>query len=140
VNLRLASKRRSRRRLIAAASLGTLVAVLCGSSAMRSARTQVDPAIVTRVRRIVTEQLSVADSALDNDRSLILDYGADSLDQVEIVLEIASEFRSEAVRKDDAEVLCGKTDATVRSISEWIARNGIVVPMQLKPSEPRRSR
>lgn len=48
--------------------------------------------VAERVRKVVTEQLGIADEELKNDASFVDDLGADSLDTVELVLALEDEF------------------------------------------------
>ena len=48
--------------------------------------------VAERVRKVVTEQLGIADDELKNDASFVDDLGADSLDTVELVLALEDEF------------------------------------------------
>ncbi len=58
--------------------------------------------IDTSVKRIIAEQLGVEESALTNDKSFTTDLDADSLDVVELVMELEQEFGIE-IPDDDAE-------------------------------------
>ena len=55
-----------------------------------------------RVRKIVCEQLGVADDEVQNDSSFVDDLGADSLDTVELVMALEEEFELE-IADEDAE-------------------------------------
>lgn len=48
-----------------------------------------------RVRKIVIEQLGVKEEELNNDASFVDDLGADSLDNVELVMALEEEFETE---------------------------------------------
>ncbi len=48
--------------------------------------------IEQRVRKIVAEQLGVAEADIKNESSFVDDLGADSLDTVELVMEFEDEF------------------------------------------------
>ena len=45
-----------------------------------------------RVKKIITEQLNVTDEQITPEASFIDDLGADSLDQVELVMALEEEF------------------------------------------------
>ena len=45
-----------------------------------------------RVRKIVAEQLGVAEADIKNESSFVEDLGADSLDNVELVMALEEEF------------------------------------------------
>lgn len=48
--------------------------------------------IITRVINVVSEQLSVDSSEIRADSSFVDDLGADSLDQVELIMAMEEEF------------------------------------------------
>ena len=48
--------------------------------------------IDARVKKIVAEQLGVAEADIKNESSFVDDLGADSLDTVELVMELEEEF------------------------------------------------
>ena len=48
-----------------------------------------------RVRKIVAEQLGVAEADIKNESSFVEDLGADSLDNVELVMALEEEFETE---------------------------------------------
>jgi acyl carrier protein len=58
--------------------------------------------IEARVRKIVAEQLGVAEADIKNESSFVEDLGADSLDNVELVMALEEEFETE-IPDDDAE-------------------------------------
>ena len=60
------------------------------------------PTIEERVKKIVTEQLGVNESEVTNESSFVDDLGADSLDQVELVMALEEEFGTE-IPDEDAE-------------------------------------
>ncbi|CBW74309.1 Acyl carrier protein [Mycetohabitans rhizoxinica HKI 454] len=51
--------------------------------------------IEQRVKKIVAEQLGVADAEIKNEASFVNDLGADSLDTVELVMALEDEFGME---------------------------------------------
>ncbi|HPG63561.1 MAG TPA: acyl carrier protein [Casimicrobium sp.] len=51
--------------------------------------------IEARVRKIVADQLGVADADIKNESSFVDDLGADSLDTVELVMALEEEFGTE---------------------------------------------
>jgi acyl carrier protein len=51
--------------------------------------------IEARVKKIVAEQLGVAEADIKNDSSFVEDLGADSLDNVELVMALEEEFECE---------------------------------------------
>jgi acyl carrier protein len=58
--------------------------------------------IEARVRKIVAEQLGVAEADVKNESSFVEDLGADSLDNVELVMALEEEFECE-IPDDEAE-------------------------------------
>ena len=51
--------------------------------------------IEARVKKIVAEQLGVAEADVKNESSFVEDLGADSLDNVELVMSLEEEFECE---------------------------------------------
>ena len=51
--------------------------------------------IEQRVKKIVAEQLGVAEAEIKNEESFVNDLGADSLDTVELVMALEDEFGME---------------------------------------------
>lgn len=67
--------------------------------------------------KIIAEQLCLNVSSINNDSRLDEDLGADSLDQVEIVVELESEFEIEISDADaDAADTAGKLIALVERL------------------------
>jgi acyl carrier protein len=58
--------------------------------------------IEARVKKIVAEQLGVAEADVKIDSSFVEDLGADSLDNVELVMALEEEFECE-IPDEDAE-------------------------------------
>jgi acyl carrier protein len=58
--------------------------------------------IESRVKKIVAEQLGVAEADIKNESSFVDDLGADSLDTVELVMALEDEFDLE-IPDEDAE-------------------------------------
>ncbi|MCI3204027.1 MULTISPECIES: acyl carrier protein [Pandoraea] len=58
--------------------------------------------IEQRVKKIVAEQLGVAEADVKNESSFVDDLGADSLDTVELVMALEEEFEIE-IPDEDAE-------------------------------------
>lgn len=58
--------------------------------------------IKEKVKKIVVEQLGVSEDQVTDDAKFIEDLGADSLDQVELVMALEEEFGSD-IPDEDAE-------------------------------------
>jgi acyl carrier protein len=68
-----------------------------------------------RVKKIVAEQLGVAEGEIKNESSFVDDLGADSLDTVELVMALEEEFETE-IPDEDAEKI-----TTVQQAIDYIA-------------------
>ena len=66
--------------------------------------------IADKVKAIVVEQLGVSEDQVVEDAKFIEDLGADSLDQVELVMALEEEFGSD-IPDEDAEKLTTVGDA-----------------------------
>ena len=73
--------------------------------------------IEERVKKIVIEQLGVADDRVTPEASFVDDLGADSLDTVELVMALEEEFDAE-IPDDEAEKI-----TTVKQAVEFIKAN-----------------
>jgi|TARA_Y100000588_G_scaffold26326_1_gene25907 acyl carrier protein len=73
--------------------------------------------IEERVKKIVIEQLGVADDQVTPEASFVDDLGADSLDTVELVMALEEEFDAE-IPDDEAEKI-----TTVKQAVEFIKAN-----------------
>jgi|TARA_B110000495_G_C22461149_1_gene286940 acyl carrier protein len=67
-----------------------------------------------RVKKIIRDQLSVTDEQITPEASFIDDLGADSLDQVELVMALEEEFGKD-IPEEEAEKL-----QTVGSVIKYI--------------------
>ena len=66
--------------------------------------------VADKVKKIVVEQLGVSEDQVTPEAKFIEDLGADSLDQVELVLALEEEFGSD-IPDEDAEKLTTVGDA-----------------------------
>ena len=66
--------------------------------------------IAEKVKKIVVEQLGVSEDQVTPEAKFIEDLGADSLDQVELVMALEEEFGSD-IPDEDAEKLTTVGDA-----------------------------
>ena len=66
--------------------------------------------IRAKIKRIVTENLGVSEDQVTDDAQFSQDLGADSLDQVELVMSLEEEFGAE-IRDEDADSLNTVGDA-----------------------------
>ena len=66
--------------------------------------------VLERVREIVVEPLGVDPDEVTNEASFVDDLGADSLDQVELVMALEEEFDLE-IPDEDAEKITNVGDA-----------------------------
>ena len=73
--------------------------------------------IEDRVKKIVVEQLGVAEDQVTPDASFVDDLGADSMDTVELVMALEEEFDTE-IPDDEAEKI-----TTVKQAIEFIQAN-----------------
>jgi acyl carrier protein len=70
-----------------------------------------------RVKKIVVEQLGVAEDEVTNEASFVDDLGADSLDTVELVMALEEEFETE-IPDDKAETI-----TTVQQAIDYVNAN-----------------
>ena len=77
--------------------------------------------IEERVRKVVVEQLGVAEEQVTPEASFVDDLGADSLDTVELVMALEEEFNAE-IPDDKAESITKVKDA-VDYIQNTIGEN-----------------
>ena len=72
----------------------------------------------SKVKEIIVEQLGVNESQVTMEASFIEDLGADSLDQVELVMAFEEEFKAE-IPDEDAEKL-----TTVGKVIQFLKEKG----------------
>ena len=70
--------------------------------------------VFEKVKRIIVEQLSIAEDTVTKEASFIDDLGADSLDVVELIMALEEEFDME-IPDTDAEKI-----STVNDVVEYI--------------------
>ena len=70
--------------------------------------------VFEKVKRIIVEQLSIAEDTVTKEASFIDDLGADSLDVVELIMALEEEFDME-IPDSDAEKI-----STVNDVVEYI--------------------
>ena len=58
--------------------------------------------VAEKVKKIIAEQLGVSESQITDDAKFIEDLGADSLDQVELIMALEEEFGAD-IPDEDAE-------------------------------------
>ena len=73
--------------------------------------------VFEKVKRIIVEQLGVAETSVEMEASFIDDLGADSLDIVELVMALEEEFDMEIPDSDAEKVV------TVGDVVEYIKEN-----------------
>jgi acyl carrier protein len=73
--------------------------------------------IDARVKKIVAEQLGVAEADIKNESSFVDDLGADSLDTVELVMALEDEFEME-IPDEQAEKI-----TTVQQAIDYVKAN-----------------
>lgn len=66
--------------------------------------------VAEKVKKIVVEQLGVSEDQISDDAKFIEDLGADSLDQVELVMALEEEFGAD-IPDEDAEKMTTVGDA-----------------------------
>lgn len=67
-----------------------------------------------KIKRIISEQLGIAEEEISGESSFVEDLGADSLDIVELVMAMEEEFEME-IPNEDAESLL-----TVQNVIEYV--------------------
>ena len=73
--------------------------------------------IESRVKKIIAEQLGVAEEQVTSEKSFTVDLGADSLDTVELVMALEEEFECE-IPDEQAEKI-----TTVQQAVDYILAN-----------------
>lgn len=73
--------------------------------------------IEQRVKKLVSEQLGVPESEITNEKTFVADLGADSLDNVELVMATEDEFGIE-IPDDDGEKL-----VTAQNLIDYVVKH-----------------
>lgn len=73
--------------------------------------------VFDKVKEIIVEQLGVAENTVTSEASFIDDLGADSLDIVELIMELEEEFDMEIPDADAEKIV------TVNDVVEYIKNN-----------------
>lgn len=76
-----------------------------------------------RVKRVIAEQFGLSDEDVTSERNFVADLGADSLDQIELVMAIEDEFEIE-IEDEDA-----KQIKTVQQAIDYMNRRVAAWPL-----------
>jgi len=87
-----------------------------------------DTDVAQRVKAIIEEQLMVDGEEITEDASFVDDLGADSLDTVEMIMEIEDEFGIE-IPDEDAEKM-GTVGAAIEYVKRKMASDGKKEPSE----------
>ena len=85
--------------------------------------------IEARVKKIVAEQLGVNEAEVKTSSSFVDDLGADSLDNVELVMALEDEFGTEIPRRGSRENHHGATGHRLRhgAFQELMSKRRVVI-------------
>ena len=72
-----------------------------------------------KVKKIIAEQLGIEESRVVNDASFVEDLGADSLDTVELVMELEQQFETE-IPDEDAQKI-----KTVQNAIDYVSSKAV---------------
>lgn len=64
-----------------------------------------------RIKRVIAEQLGIENSTVTDEKSFVADFGADSLDSLELVMALEDEFGIQ-IPDEDAEKCVTVADAS----------------------------
>jgi acyl carrier protein len=81
-------------------------------------------ATLDRVKKIVVDRLQVSEDRVKPEASFIEDLGADSLDQVELVMALEEEFKTE-IPEEDVDKL-----TTVGDVTKYINEHAASTPSE----------
>ena len=79
---------------------------------------ELDPAVFDKIKSIIAERLSIDESKIEDTSSFIEDLGADSLDTVELIMQMEEAFNVQ-IPDEDTEKIQTVGDA-VRYIQEHV--------------------
>ncbi|WP_390624740.1 acyl carrier protein [Anthocerotibacter panamensis] len=79
-----------------------------------------EEAVFEKVKKVVVDQLSVEETQVKNEASFATDLGADSLDQVELVMALEEVFEVD-IPDDDADKITTVGDAVKYIVSKKAA-------------------
>nr|WP_218080597.1 acyl carrier protein [Anthocerotibacter panamensis] len=82
--------------------------------------TLTEEAVFEKVKKVVVDQLSVEETQVKNEASFATDLGADSLDQVELVMALEEVFEVD-IPDDDADKITTVGDAVKYIVSKKAA-------------------
>ncbi|HHS50679.1 MAG TPA: acyl carrier protein [candidate division Zixibacteria bacterium] len=77
-------------------------------------------AVENRVREIIVEKLGVSPEKIELNSHFVDDLGADSLDQVELIMALEEEFEIE-ISDEDAEKI-GRVEEAIKYIEDSLAK------------------
>jgi len=80
--------------------------------------------IEQRVKEIIVEQLGVSEEQVKPEAKFVEDLGADSLDQVELVMALEEEFKTE-IPEEDVDKL-----TTVGDVTKYINEHAASTPSE----------
>ncbi len=91
--------------------------------------------LADKARQVISEKLGVDESEITPSAVFVDDLGADSLDQVELVMALEEEF-SFQVSDEDTEGM-----RTVKDVTDYVEKHGKlrkkpVVPVETNPTKP----
>ena len=92
--------------------------------------------LADKARQVISEKLGVDESEITPNAVFVDDLGADSLDQVELVMALEEEF-SFQVSDEDTEGM-----RTVKDVTDYVEKHGKlrkkppVVPLETNPTKP----
>lgn len=62
---------------------------------MNTQNQQTEPTTIDRINKVIAEQLGIPVADIKSDKNMVEDFGADSLDAVELVMALEDEFERE---------------------------------------------